>query len=120
MREFVKILNQKGWAHDEKYKLLKFLETMAKIRTLELKRKYVEFLRENVKEEEKTMLMIEELAIKQGISKGISIGEQRGISIGEQRGRFASAQGMFKKGFDAQTISEITGISIDEVRKLTK
>ncbi len=53
---------------------------------------------------------------KQGIEEGIERGELKG----KLEGKFETAFNAIKKGFDSQTISELTGLSIDEIEKLRK
>jgi predicted transposase/invertase (TIGR01784 family) len=51
-------------------------------------------------------------------SEGIKIGEEKGIKIGELGKARETAKRMLKKGFDLDTIVEITGLEPSEVEKL--
>ncbi|WP_410542463.1 Rpn family recombination-promoting nuclease/putative transposase [Wolbachia endosymbiont of Tetranychus urticae] len=63
---------------------------------------------------------------QEGRQEGIQIGEERGIQIGEERGReegemkakIAVAQNLLKAGVSVDIISQSTGLSIDEIKKL--
>jgi predicted transposase YdaD len=73
-------------------------------------------------------------ARREGITKGITIGEQRGIVIGEQRGMAIGEQKgivigeqtalmkyvskLFQKGKPVEEISELTDLSIEEVNNI--
>jgi predicted transposase/invertase (TIGR01784 family) len=54
--------------------------------------------------------------------EGIKIGEEKGIKIGEKIGKEDNAKEtairMLKKGFDINTIVEITGLEPSEIKKL--
>ncbi len=54
--------------------------------------------------------------------EGEKIGEERGREIGraegEQNKAIFIAQNMLRKGYDLKTVSELTGLSIDEVLAL--
>ena len=64
--------------------------------------------------------------IKQGIEQGRSEGFAEGEKIGEERGRtegeaskaLEMAKAMKNKGYSTDEISELTGISSDEIKKL--
>jgi predicted transposase/invertase (TIGR01784 family) len=62
--------------------------------------------------------------IKIGEEKGIKIGEEKGIKIGEKIGKEDNAKEtairMLKKGFDINTIVEITGLEPSVIEKLRK
>ncbi|HOK40024.1 MAG TPA: hypothetical protein PLD27_03175 [bacterium] len=49
-------------------------------------------------------------ARREGIEEGIELGEKKGIEI--------TALKMLKKGFDIKTISEITGLTEEEIKRL--
>jgi predicted transposase/invertase (TIGR01784 family) len=67
---------------------------------------------------------LREEGIKIGEEKGIKIGEEKGIKIGEEIGKEDNAKEtairMLKKGFDINTIVEITGLEPSVVEKLRK
>ncbi|PIE98657.1 MAG: hypothetical protein CR988_02110, partial [Treponema sp.] len=66
------------------------------------------------------------LGIKQGISQGISQGITQGITQGISQGitqgitqaTLKTVENMRRKKFDDSIISEITGLSIEEIKKL--
>ena len=53
-----------------------------------------------------------------GLRKGVAQGRAQGRAEGRAEGVASVARSMKAKGMDAATISELTGIDIDEVRKL--
>jgi hypothetical protein len=59
---------------------------------------------------------------KRGEKRGISIGEKRGISIGEKRGEkkksIVIALRLAKKGTPMAEISEVTELSLEELKKI--
>ena len=55
---------------------------------------------------------------QRGLVKGRAEGEQRGLVKGEQKGRKDSALRLLKKGMEIDFISEVTGLSIEEVKRL--
>ena len=50
--------------------------------------------------------------------EGIKIGEEKGIKIGELGKAKETAKRMLKKGFDLDTIVEITGLEPSQVENL--
>ena len=50
--------------------------------------------------------------------EGEKIGEERGREIGRAEEKTAIARNMLTKGYDLKTVSELTGLSIDEVLAL--
>ena len=71
-------------------------------------------------------LLIEQVAEKKGLKKGIERGRGEGLEEGIERGRGEGreetqreiALSMLKKGIKVSDISEITGISEDEIKAL--
>jgi len=59
-----------------------------------------------------------EKGIEQGIEKGIEQGIMQGIEKGEINKAVETARKMKTKGFDTQTISEVSGLAIEEIEKL--
>ncbi|MCS6796780.1 MAG: hypothetical protein NZ516_12560 [Raineya sp.] len=55
-------------------------------------------------------------AEEKGIQKGIEMGEKKG----EKKRNLEIAKNAIRKGFDNQTISELTGLSIEEIEALRK
>ena len=57
-----------------------------------------------------------------GVEKGIGIGVEKGIGIGVEKGErkkaIETAKRMLNKGFDAETVAELTDLSVDEIKKL--
>lgn len=53
--------------------------------------------------------------IEQGIKQGIMQGRQKGMEEGLKQGSVKIAQSMLAKGMDIGTISELTGLSVEEI-----
>ena len=56
--------------------------------------------------------------IKEGVEKGKLEGIKEGIETGEKNKTISMAKNMKSKNIDINLISEITGLSIEEIRKL--
>jgi hypothetical protein len=60
----------------------------------------------------------EERGIKLGEERGIKLGEERGSRLGEERKETESALKMLSKGYRAQDILDITGISQERLNQI--
>ena len=64
----------------------------------------------------------EEAAYKKGHSEGVTVGKEQGIKQGLEQGHLEAktedALAMKKRGIELKIISEITGLSIEEIEKL--
>ena len=56
-----------------------------------------------------------EKGIERGIKQGIKQGIEQGIDKGIEKGRTEIARTMLAKGMNIRTISELTGLSVDEI-----
>ena len=66
-------------------------------------------------------IMLEEerrLGIEEGLKKGIEKGIEQGIEQGEKNKAISMAKDMRARGMDLSLISELTGLSIQEIEKL--
>lgn len=59
-----------------------------------------------------------EKGMKQGLEKGMKQGLEQGLEQGQQEERIRNARGMKAKGIQVEVISEITGLTAEEVGKL--
>ena len=59
-------------------------------------------------------------AKEEGIGQGYTSGINDGISKGENKKSIEIAKNMLKKNMPIEDISDITGLSIEEINKLTK
>ncbi len=59
-----------------------------------------------------------ERGMQKGIEKGIEKGMQKGIEKGKIEKAIEAAKKMLLKGFDPNTIMEITGVNREEIEKL--
>ena len=53
-----------------------------------------------------------------GIVKGVAIGKQEGITIGKREGIAETIVKMYRKGYEAEQISDILDMEVEEVRKI--
>ena len=56
--------------------------------------------------------------IKNSIDTALEEGMERGLELGRAKGRAEVASTMLAKGMDIDTISELTGLSADEILTL--
>ena len=59
-----------------------------------------------------------EKGIEAGVNKGIQQGMQQGIQKGEEEEKFKIAKNALKLGLDNETISKLTGLTEEEIKKL--
>ena len=50
--------------------------------------------------------------------KGVAIGKQEGITIGKREGIAETIVKMYRKGYEAEQISDILDMEVEEVRKI--
>ncbi|HPQ17971.1 MAG TPA: hypothetical protein PKX90_01705 [bacterium] len=73
--------------------------------------------KELAKKRESAILDSRERAIRDRATE-ISYARREGIELGEKKGIEITALKMLKKGFDIKTISEITGLTEEEIKRL--
>ena len=61
---------------------------------------------------------IKEQAYVEGTENGIAIGKQEGITIGKREGIAETIVKMYRKGYEAEQISDILDMEVEEVRKI--
>ena len=54
----------------------------------------------------------------EGIAEGLELGKAEGKAEGIELGKTKVAFEMIKKGLDVQLISEVSGLSIEQIRKI--
>jgi len=59
-----------------------------------------------------------EEGLKEGKEEGLKEGKQEGLKEGEKNGKIEIARNMLKKGLDVNLISELSGLSIEEIENL--
>jgi len=57
-------------------------------------------------------------AEKKGLQKGLEKGREEGLKEGEKNAKIEIAKKSLKKGIDIETISELTNLSIEEIKKI--
>ena len=87
--------------------------------------KSIETIDEDLKEVTMTTAQVlikkgREIGKEEGIQQGLQQGIQQGMQKGEYRKAVETAKRMYKKGFDIELISEVTELSIDELKKVLK
>ncbi len=70
-------------------------------------------------EREEGIKIGEERGEKKGVEIGIEVGEKRGEKKGEKKGKIETAINLLKMGIDIDTIVKATGLSTEEIEKLT-
>ena len=61
---------------------------------------------------------IKEQAYVEGTENGIAIGKQEGITIGKREGIAETIVKMYRKGYEAEQISYILDMEVEEVREI--
>lgn len=61
---------------------------------------------------------IKEQAYVEGTENGIAIGKQEGIIIGKREGIAETIVKMYRKGYEAEQISDILDMEVEEVREI--
>lgn len=61
---------------------------------------------------------IKEQAYVEGTENGIAIGKQEGITIGKREGIAETIVKMYRKGYEAEKISDILDMEVEEVREI--
>ena len=61
---------------------------------------------------------IKEQAYVEGTENGIAIGKQEGITIGKRQGIAETIVKMYRKGYEAEQISDILDMEVEEVREI--
>ena len=61
---------------------------------------------------------IKEQAYVEGTENGIAIGKQEGITIGKREGITETIVKMYRKGYEAEQISDILDMEVEEVREI--
>ncbi|MCQ2285920.1 MAG: hypothetical protein MJZ76_03475, partial [Bacteroidales bacterium] len=65
-----------------------------------------------------TKEIAEKNAFDKGVDKGIKKGIEKGIEKGKNEEKLLIVHNMLDKGLDIDLISEITGLSVSEIRKI--
>ena len=61
---------------------------------------------------------IKEQAYVEGTENGIAIGKQEGITIGKREGIAETIVKMYRKGYEAEQISDILDMEVEEVQEI--
>ena len=75
--------------------------------------------RDNLSYKKAQITKARERGIKKGKKEGLAEGKKVGLVEGEYNAKIETAKKMLLKGLGAETISECTGLSLEEVQKLT-
>ena len=59
-----------------------------------------------------------ENAERKGLQKGLQQGLEKGLEQGLEKGKKETAKNLLDKGLDIEFVSEVTGLSIDEIKML--
>lgn len=102
-------------------------EVRVKLRVLSMtpkeRRAYDEHI-DNIMVQNDVLDTAREEGLADGMEKGIAVGMEKGIAVGMEKGRadavISLARAMKRQGIEATTISNITGLSIEEILSLEK
>ncbi|WP_433863486.1 hypothetical protein [Sphingobacterium thalpophilum] len=56
--------------------------------------------------------------LEKGLAEGLEKGRAEGLAEGEHKQAIESARKMLSKGYNEKDISDVTGLSVDEIEKL--
>ena len=59
-----------------------------------------------------------EKGLEKGLAEGLEKGLAEGLAEGEHKQAIESARKMLSKGYNEKDISDVTGLSVDEIEKL--
>ena len=87
------------------------------------KREYMDAMMDAVRQQ-REMREAEEKGLKagleQGVQQGLEQGLQQGLEQGERNARLEDARRMLKYGDSVEKITDITGLSVTEIKQLQK
>ena len=116
-KEFLRMLTRLELDEARQRLLFGFFETYLRLSEEEEVR-----LRDEVKTmEEKEAAKVMELIVsyeKKGMEKGIEKGIEKGMEKGMEKAKLDVAKRMLAKGFDADTIHELTGLPLETIEQL--
>ena len=119
LKELLGLLGDRGWNHDDKHRLLLFIEQIINLRDRELVLDIVKY-EEELEREGKIMYV--SLAEKVSLEKGFAVGKQEGKLEGRLEGKLEMAQqtvrSMKALGLPRDVIVKVTGLSEDEIERL--
>ena len=106
----------------------KYLRKNAKIEEIEEGVKKIKSRREVKSMFAKTVEKLEKEWMQKGMKEGMQLGrkegmqlgKKEGMQLGKKEGMITVARSMLKKGIDEKTVSEVTGLGIDELQSLKK
>lgn len=103
LKELLGLLGDRGWSHDDKRRLLLFIERVINLQDRELTLDIVKY-QEELEEEGKIMY--------------VSLAERKGIDIGKQEMAQEAARSMKALGLPVDAIVKVTGLSEAEIECL--
>ena len=59
-----------------------------------------------------------EIGLQQGIHRGIELGKEEGLKKGKKAEKKSIAQNMLEMKIDKETISKVTGLTMDEIENM--
>ncbi len=115
LRELLCLLGDRGWSHEDKRRLLLFIERIVDLRDRELQLDIVQY--ENELEKEGKIMYVSILEQVNG-PKWKEEGLLEGLQKGRREGRLATARNMLGIGMTVDQIAKVTELPEEEVRKL--
>jgi len=108
-RKLMRLMFNRGYSHKEIENLFRFIEIMLELSSRDLKEKLYIELKKIVKE--KSIMIItnfEEIAMEKGMKKG------------KIEGKIEIVKKALKKGYAIEEIADLTGMSVEEIKKLSE
>ena len=119
------MLDAKGWSLEEKVALYRFMDVVLRPKSVNLQKKYRDWVSDKRKEGEKVYLSVaEEIGMEKGIIKGMergrAEGRAEGIAKGMERGRAELARKLLSLGVEKEKIAEAAGLPVQEIENFIK
>ena len=111
------MLDAKGWSLEEKVALYRFMDVILRPKSVNLQKKYRDWVSDKKKEGEKMYLSVaEEIGMEKGIARGRAEGMEKGIA----KGRAELARKLLSLGVEREKIAEAAGLQVQEIENFIK
>jgi predicted transposase YdaD len=117
MKEILDLLDQRGWSHHEKSQLLTFMEGIMHLNEEEAAQEYEEW-EETLEEKKEAGEMYISLMERKGMKIGREEGREEGREKGWKERNETLAVEMLRKGYSMAAITDLTGLTEEEIRTL--
>lgn len=119
LRELLRLLGDRRWGHEDKRRLLLFIEKIVDLRDRELKLDILQY-EEELDKEGKIMYVsiVEEFYGPKWKEKALQEGRQEGRQEGLHEGKLETARNLLNMGMAVDQIAQATELPEEEIRKL--